>query len=564
MLARRRDERGAVMVLTAISMVFVVAAVAMSADVGTMIWRRRQLQAVADLASLDAVRALTDRRDGSQTRCAQSLTYAQQAALRNGFDYTKTGYSLSVNLGTVDASTKAFTLLSDCTSNLDPSSATAVKVLVSRPVPFQWLPGSNTLSTYAIAQTDAKAQIAMGTWLGRFNTSNSPILDKIIGCLGKGGGTCSSGAGVTVAGYSGLASATVTLGQLFTELGIGSTSEIANTTVTYKSFLNAASTVLTAKGDATSLAAASALTTMAGSADNTISFTFGDLIGTANESFAEISGESLTVLDLVDGAVELANAQHFFETDLPITIANVSNVHLQAAVIEAPQSAYGPARQLAGGAWETTVHTAQIRVQLVLTLTGISVASGLVPLSPLTIYVEGANGTGSLTNISCASTPSAGSVTVNASTNAVQIWIGQVSPTSAMTNAATEPTVQAETLANVAGVAKITALGSITVPGASGNVTMTGPFTRTGSIGASTVNTSTLANTGNTTVTVTVLGALGSSITPASVLSALSPVITAVGSSVLNVLSTLPLGLQFAGADLWNASVDCAGRRLVG
>jgi len=562
MLFRRQEERGSVMVLTAISMIFVVAAVAMSVDVGTAVWRKRQLQAIADLVSLDALQALTTQRDGSMTRCAQTLQIAQQSAIRNGFDYTKSGYSLGVQLGTVNTS-KVFTMLSDCASNLDPSTATAVKVTVSRPVLFQFLPGTDTLSGTAVATQDGQAQIAMGTWLARFNTSNSPILDKIIGCLGKGGGTCSSGAGVTVAGYSGLASATVTLGQIFAQLGIGNTTQIASTTVTYKNFLNAMATVLTAKGDATSLTAASALTTMAGAADNTISFTFGNLLGTTGESFADLSGESFSVLDLVDGAVELANTQHFFETDLPITIANVSNVHLQAAVIEAPQSAYGHARQNPDGTWETTVHTAQIRVQLVLTLSGVSLLGGLVPLSPLTIYVEGANGTGSLTNITCAATPSAGSVTVNAATNAVQIWIGQVSPTSAMTNASSSPTVQAETLANVAGIAKITALGSITVPGASGNVTMTGPFTRTGSIGASTVSTSTLANSSNTTVTVTVLGALGASITPASVLTALSPVITAVGSSVLNTLSTLPLGLQFAGADLWNAQVDCAGRRLV-
>jgi hypothetical protein len=471
---------------------------------------------------------------------------------------------LSIQLGTVDPSTKAFTVLSSCTSLTDdPASANAVKVIVSRPVMFQWLPGSQTVSTYAVSQTDAIAQIGMGTWMARFNTANSPILDKIVGCLGKGGGTCSSGAGVTVAGYSGLASATVTLGQLFAQLGIGSTTQLSSTQVKYKDLLNATATVLTAKGDPTSLAAASALSTMAGTADNTITFDFGDLIQSAEASFADISGQSVTVLDLVDSAVELANTGHFFETDLPITIPNVTTVHLQGAVIEAPQWAYGPARQGANG-WLTTVHTAQIRVQLVITTTGISLLSGLVPLTPLTVYVEGANGTGSLTGISCASTASAGSVTVNASTNAVRIWIGQVSPASAMSNVNVEPTVTAETLANVAGVAKITALGSITVAGASGNVTMTGPFTRTGSIGASTVNTSALANTGNTTVTVTVLGALGASITPASVLSALSPVITAAGSSVLNTLSTLPLGLQFAGADLWNPWVKCAGRRLVG
>ena len=128
----RKEERGAIAIMTALSLAFVIAAAAMAIDVGHTVWTKRQLQGVADMASLDAVRALNDLRDGSQTRCAQALGYAQHAATRNNFNYSATGSSLSIQLGTVDQTTKVFTMLSNCTAApLDPSTANAVLVTVT-------------------------------------------------------------------------------------------------------------------------------------------------------------------------------------------------------------------------------------------------------------------------------------------------------------------------------------------------------------------------------------------------------------------------------------------------
>src|SRR5438067_2833271 len=104
-MKRIQQERGAVAVLTAASMLMILAAVALSVDIGDMIWRQRQVQGVVDMASLDAVRALGDRRDTS-TRCTQALTYARQAGNRNNFDYSLSGLSLDVYLGTVDSTHK--------------------------------------------------------------------------------------------------------------------------------------------------------------------------------------------------------------------------------------------------------------------------------------------------------------------------------------------------------------------------------------------------------------------------------------------------------------------------
>src|SRR5258708_32237912 len=115
---------GAVAVRPAASMLFVFAAVALSVDIGDIVWRQRQIQGVVDLASLDAVRALSDRRDPALTRCQQAVGYAQQSTARNNFDYSLSGYSLKVQLGTEDAS-RTWSMLVDCSvsPNGNPSTA---------------------------------------------------------------------------------------------------------------------------------------------------------------------------------------------------------------------------------------------------------------------------------------------------------------------------------------------------------------------------------------------------------------------------------------------------------
>jgi uncharacterized membrane protein len=555
LIKKLQAERGAVAVLAAISMLMIMAAVALSFDIGNMVWRQRQIQGVVDLASLDAVRALSDRRDPTLTRCAQALTYARQAAARNNFDYSLSGYSLSVQLGTVNASTKAWSMLSDCTSNLDPSTANAVKVTASRPVVAKFLPGSDNVLGNAIASNNPEATIGMGTWAARVNTSYTSQFDKIITCMGKGGGTCSSSAGLTVAGYSGLANATINMGSLFTSLGIGTANDIANTQVSYKNMLTAAATILNTQGGATNVAAATALGTLAASADSTLKFKFGDFID-ASTGYADAAAANVNVLELVGTSVEVANTAHFVEVDnLGLTVPGVSNLNLKMSVIEAPVWKTGPVG--------ISVHTAQIRTQLEMSVGSVLVGVTQVPIT-LKLYVESANGTGTLTNVACAANPSNGSVTINASTSAVTLYIGEVS-NGAMTNVSVDPTPSAAVLANVAGLVKITGSGSLSLAGANNaSVVLSGPFTRSGTVGTFTTNTDALRN--NLTLVVTSLGLpLNVGAISTATANLVKPVLDVVDTTILNVLDAMPgISLDLAGADLWNTNVNCGSRRLVG
>jgi len=555
----RGDERGAVVIITAISMLMIMAALALAVDIGDLIWRKREIQGVADLGSLDAVRALGDQRDTAQTRCQQALVIAQQSALRNNFDYTTSGYKLDVQLGTVDPATRVWNALTN-SCQLNPTfnspAANAVKVLASRPVMFSWLPGSSVIPGDAVSSMVPTADIGMGTWAARLNVSNAPQLDKLLYCMGKGGGTCTGSAGVTAVGYSGLASATMNLGTLFTQLGIGTASQLASTSVTYKNFLLAAATVMQNQGDATS---ASALNTLAASADSNLSFKFGDFIDT-NSGYGSISSANANVLELVGASAQVANATHFIEVDnLGLSIPGVSTLNMKMSVIEAPQWKYG-------ASIGDTISNAQIRAEFDLSVGSVLVGLTSVPLT-LKLYVESVGGSGTLSDIACAANAANGSVTLNASTNLVKLYVGEVS-NSAITNASVDPsqsnTVSADTMANVAGLVNITGSGSMTLaPANTGNVVLSGPFTRSGTIGTFTTNTDALRNA--LAVTVTSLGGLVNVPTVTNSVSALvKPVLDVADTTILNVLDALPsLNIDLAGADFWNTKTDCTGRKLV-
>jgi len=536
-----------------------MAALALAVDIGDLVWRKREIQGVVDLGSLDAVRALGDQRDTTQTRCQQALAIARESALRNNFDYTTSGYGLDVQLGTVDPTTRAWnSLTNSCQLNptFNSSAANAVKVLVSRPVMFSWLPGSDVIPGDAVSSMVSTADIGMGTWAARLNVSNEPQLDKLLYCMGKGGGTCTGSAGVTAVGYSGLASATMNLGTLFTQLGVGTASQLASTSVTYKNFLLAAATVMQNQGDATS---ASALNSLAASSDSTLSFKFGDFIDTSS-GYGSIASANANVLELVGASAQVANETHFIEVDnLGLSIPGVSTLNMKMSVIEAPQWKYG-------ASIGDTISNAQIRTEFDLAVGSVPVGLASVPLT-LKLYVESAGGSGTLSDIACAANASNGSVTLNASTNVVKLYVGEVS-NGAITNASVDPsqsnTVSVDTMANVAGVVTITGSGSMTLAAAnSGNVVLSGPFTRSGTIGTFTTNTDTLRNA--LSVAVTSLGGLFNVTTVTNSVKALvNPVLDVADTTILNLIDALPsLNIDLAGADFWNTKTDCSGRKLV-
>ena len=91
-------ERGAVAVVAGLFLVVLISAAAMAFDTGRLTWTKRSLQGMADDASLDAVRAVGDRRvPGSEE--ANALLFAQRSLERNHFDPAASGIHRIANEG---------------------------------------------------------------------------------------------------------------------------------------------------------------------------------------------------------------------------------------------------------------------------------------------------------------------------------------------------------------------------------------------------------------------------------------------------------------------------------
>src|SRR5206468_6222768 len=108
---RRQDERGAILILSALFLVVMVLAAALALDIGLEGVDKRSDHRVADLAALDAARALNDTvlPCVDATRFATATLAANQSALRNGFNPLASGNSLSLDVGTWNPATKIYT-----------------------------------------------------------------------------------------------------------------------------------------------------------------------------------------------------------------------------------------------------------------------------------------------------------------------------------------------------------------------------------------------------------------------------------------------------------------------
>ncbi|HEV2685003.1 MAG TPA: hypothetical protein VGW79_00045, partial [Actinomycetota bacterium] len=207
-----------------------------------------------------------------------------------------------------------------------------------------------------------------------------------------------------------------------------------------------------------------------------------------------------------------------------------------------------------------SVHSAAVRIQLTMNLTTtVLVGTTQVPIT-LKVYSEAAEGDGQLTSIACAPVNTDSHVTIHSTRDGQLLYVGEV-PDGALTNKSVRPTAAPATVAYVPGLVRITAYASALTAGVTKDSMMTGPFTRTDSVGTTGANSDTLKD--NLQITVDALGGLFSATyVTGAVRAALQPVLDELDTEVFNKLSSEPFGIEFAGADVMNQGVNCSARRL--
>ena len=459
---RLTGDRGAVIPLVALSLVFLMAGTALSVDIGRLSHRRRDLQSVADAVALDAARRIDGRTTAELDPVvddAAAASAARNEFLLDGDD------QLDAVLGTWDISAGTFT----------PTSAgevpNAVRVVARDTVAFYFHAGERATERVGTAMRllptlpcvitcgaqqgfGSVAGFELASFLAAFHADlpSSVELDErreiktrwLNAVLGVSFGSTLPGGqlDLTAVSYQGLASGWVTLGDLQAALGFGSIDQLLTTDVTLGELLDAFLAVMNDEGN---LAAYSALDQIRGEIDSSLTLPLGETIRVVQGAEGSAAGATFNLLDLVGGAATLINGQNLTRTTVDTAIPNPLTpaadtllATLDLVVLEPPAFAYGPAALDDNGRWLTTARNTQVQLQVTLEVPGLTldVLPPAVPGGPalpslvtvqVPIVLMGADAVADLTRISCGSVQDDTTTQVDTFTRALDAYIGLAS-----------------------------------------------------------------------------------------------------------------------------------------
>lgn len=422
----------------------------MAIDVGSFFYQKRRQQTATDLAALAAAADLE-----------RATNAARSSAGRNGFS------SNSIETVQTGTYTPDARLAPDARFRQGSgSSANAARVEMRATTPMilgrvlapslGGESGEVAIVTRATAAQDAQAAFAIGSRLARVEGG------ALNGLLG---GLLGANLSLSVMDYEGLARARIDLfgfaRQLATRAAISALTfdEVIRASVRIGDVMLAAQDAARDQGAGSD--AIAALGRLAGAvAGPAQRINLQSLVSFGNYGSRRLNEEvplkaSLSALDLVSAAAQIANGSRQLDVSLAVNVPGLASVSLKLGIGERPVGTSLVRVDRAGA----SVHTAQTRLLLTLTLVG----SGQASLVKLPLYLELASATARLTSVSCgAGDITSSRVTLGVTPAVVDAWIGQVSPAE-FSNFSTRPNPPAATLLNLAGLAKVTGRAHVTV-----------------------------------------------------------------------------------------------------
>lgn len=388
-----RRQRGAVAVMTSVFILFIaLGCAALVIDTGRLYLEQRSLQRTADAVALDTAQQSGLCGSGDVD---DATVLAQAAAVRNGFEGEFGGSGNEVLLGRLEDAGGRWQFFPD------EDDAEAVHVQVSRTVPASLILGGLfgqevTLSKQATARRIPRATIGVGSGLLSVDSTESPLLDALLG------GLLGSDVSLDAVSYEGLAAARISLADLLeADSTAGSINELLNSDVTLlgalELFAEAASQANAASADLNGLLGASGEI-------RDVTLRLADILNVASPTPASGLQADIGLLDLISATALLANQHNAVTVPLGIglEVGGLTNVaaELDLFVVEPPQFAIGPPGRDQNGNWRTEAHTAQVRanldVQTSLDLLGLVNADVL-----LGVALQSASGAAWLKSIHC-------------------------------------------------------------------------------------------------------------------------------------------------------------------
>jgi uncharacterized membrane protein len=336
----RRDERGAIAAITALTLVVVITAAAFAVDLGMQRVVRSDMQAVADAVALDAARLL-DGRSAGEIRAgdANHPSLAAAAAASAARNDTALGQVDSVEATLVFLDTDAngaYEPRRDAAGALvavpDAQSPDAVLVRAAGSVDFAFATGTGSANRSAVAAAVTAACFELGSFAASIDPANSELFGNMLQPLL--GSTV-----VNAVGYEGLASADVSLLDVLSapSLQLGTVDGVLSAPMVQLGDLYLATAyALNQDGDTVS---AQILQAAAVSAVASQTIDLGHLfaLSTATD---DVLDTRFNVLDLLVGGAFLADGQHLVGIpNLQAGLPSIGVTNTDLTVIERAQRA---------------------------------------------------------------------------------------------------------------------------------------------------------------------------------------------------------------------------------
>ncbi|MDZ4387595.1 MAG: pilus assembly protein TadG-related protein [Moraxellaceae bacterium] len=371
-----KSQRGAVVIMTAGFMLLGVLFLALVVDTGRLYMEKRSLQRIADVVALELA---------STEWCANGAPAGDATVALNR--NIPAGSGIAFKSGWPKCGTTSGGVPRVFTSSPVPEDGNAVQVEVIHSVSKSLVAGGYfssdpNVDLWAVAVAarsgNPLARLTIRSGVAAVDSTQSVLLNAVLGNL------LGSSLSLTFLDWNGLANTNINLLELVGVDGVvGSYESLLTTDVLLADLVLVSADILNRNGDTV---AANALG-LIGAAVGPLTVNLGDLLGLQTglpESAADID---LNVLDLVQGAIQLATTDNAVNAGIPVNLPGLGAVIVRAQVAEKPQlSAIGDPREIDGGAgWISSashepdvdrgdifVRTSQIRLLISLQLDGLT------------------------------------------------------------------------------------------------------------------------------------------------------------------------------------------------
>jgi uncharacterized membrane protein len=432
MTAVRRD-RGATLPIVALLLPVLILMTAFAVDLGRLRSSRRTMQARADIVSLDLVRLADGRTEDQITGVDASggtTPALYEAAIQQSADRNDVARSaLTIEWGTWNGTAFVQTL-----GNAVPN---AVEVTARETTSYFFQPGSGSVTRTAVGTRDDLASLSLGSTLLEADLANAALLNPILtGMLCSSPGvpppvnTCPKQANIGAAGWDGLATHDITLGDLQAAGGYGSVDQLMQQSFTASQFATLAAQAFRNTGDPSTAAlydtGGNSLASLSSSVSGT--FRMGDIVNVTSPADGSVAAADVNPFDVFMSGLEVANGSNFVDLSNAIPAvslpAGVSNLAMTSRyqIVQTPTQGSGRV----GGAQVTNMHTEQIHLVQSLTFNlNVSVAgAGVTGTVTLPVDLSGGGSVATLTGINCAQPESASTINVTVAPRAVTGTVG--------------------------------------------------------------------------------------------------------------------------------------------